>query len=95
MSNQQRMPMDITTIMPAGQKFLIYCRDGSSRLWGRWSATVQALDLDEEEITLELSQDWEGADTRGGQYWRETRIIKFDDFLMPVGMPIGGEFMIL
>jgi len=83
MSGQERKPIDIAEVFPVGKEFLLYCQDGMFRQWGRWSAIVRALDLDKEIICLEMSQDWEGADTRGGQHWSETRTIHFGDFIIP------------
>ena len=84
MSQQLRNPITITDKFPVGRKFTVYCQDGLSNEWGKWSAIVKGLDLNKEEITISLSQDWEGADMRGGQYWVETRTIKFKDFLIPL-----------
>jgi len=84
MNQQERKPIDITKEFPVRKQFLLYCQDGYSLNWGRWSATVKSLDLNKEEITLDISQDWEGAAHPYGLYWYETRTIKFKDFIIPI-----------
>lgn len=79
-----REPINIAEKFPVGKEFMLYCRDGMSREWGRWSAVVMGLNLLTEELTLRISQDWQGADTRGGQHWTEDRTIKFEDFIISV-----------
>ena len=82
--NHQREPFGIEDEFPVGKEFKIYCKDGLSKSWGKWSARVVSLDITREKIMIDISQDWEGADTRGGQYWSETKTITFDDFIIPI-----------
>ena len=82
--NQERQPIEVLKMLPVGANFFSYVKDGMSKTWGRWSCEVMVVDSSREIITLRLSQDWEGADTRGGQCWSETRKIPFDKFIIPL-----------
>lgn len=86
----ERKPIEITDIFPVGKRLKAYVKDGMSLTMGLWSMEVMALNLSDTTITVRLSQDWNGADTRGGQYWSETREIKLDDLMIPILSNIGG-----
>ena len=82
--SHKRIEFDIRKKFPVGKEFLLYCQDGLSPDWGLWSAKVLSLDTRNETIKLEITQDWDGADTRMGRYWTGIREIKLKDFIIPI-----------
>ena len=86
--NQERKPINIIDVFPVGKRFLFYRRDGVGMQLGRWSAKVTGLNLEEELLMLEISQDWNGADTRGGQFWVDNITVNFDRLMIPLGLTV-------
>lgn len=82
--NHERKPISIPEIFPVGKELRTYVQDGMSHSMGLWDMKVTALDLEKQTITFRLSQNWEGADTRGGQYWTEVRTLEFSDLIIPI-----------
>lgn len=82
--NHKREPKDIAEVFPVGKTMKAYVRDGFSKTLGLWDMKIIGLDMKANTITINISQNWEGADTRGGQHWTETREIEFDDLIIPI-----------
>jgi len=82
--NHKREPINIAETFPVGRKMKAYVKDGVSKTMGLWDMEITGLDMEAEILRFDISQNWEGADTRGGQHWTETRTVKFDDLIIPI-----------